>query len=115
MPFEVKLLAPAAAFVGNLPDRFRAKARRTIELLETFGYRLPEPHAKALQGTQGLRELRVKLGSDICRLFYFHYRGVVYIVTSGYVKKRDQTDAREIERAQLLRAAFIKEHGSESL
>jgi phage-related protein len=115
MPFEVKLLAPAAEFVDNLPDRFRAKARRTIELLETFGYRLPEPHAKMLQGTQGLRELRVKLGSDICRLFYFHYRGVVYILTSGYVKKRDRTDEREIERAEALRAAFVKEHGNESL
>ena len=46
-----------------------------------------------------LYELRIKLGSDICRLFYFHYKENIYIITSGYVKKKDKTDKDEIKKA----------------
>ncbi len=57
------------------------------------------PHSKTLKGTDGLRELRIKFASDIVRLFYFHHRGRVYVVTSGFVKKTAKTDARELQRA----------------
>ena len=66
----------------------------------------PMPHAKALRGAEGLRELRVKLASDIVRLFYFHHEGKVYIVTSGFVKKRDKTEPRELQRAIRLMRTF---------
>ena len=39
------------------------------------------PHAKALQGSRGLRELRVKFASDIVRLFYFHNDGIFAVST----------------------------------
>lgn len=64
------------------------------------------PHAKALKGTDGLRELRIKLASDIVRLFYFHHKRKVYIVTSGFVKKADKTDPRELQRAIRLMRMF---------
>lgn len=53
--------------------KLQSKVYRTIDLLREFGYKLPEPYCKALRGTPGLKELRVKLATDICRLFYFHY------------------------------------------
>ena len=104
--YEVRLLDPAVEFLRKLPVKLRAKAFRGIELLQELGPDLPMPHAKALKGTAGLRELRVKFASDIVRLFYFHHRGKVYIVTSGFVKKADKTDQRELRRAVRLMQAF---------
>jgi len=97
--YEVRLLEDAVGFLYGLPAKLRSKAFRGVQLLRDLGPDLPMPHAKALKGGQGLRELRVKFASDIVRLFYFHHRGRVYIVTSGFVKKADKTDRRELQKA----------------
>jgi phage-related protein len=104
--YEVRLLESAIEFLRGLPPKLRMKAYRGIELLETFGPELSMPHARALKGTEGLRELRVKFSSDIVRLFYFHHEGRIYIVTSGFVKKSDKTDPRELQRAIRLMRTF---------
>ena len=59
-----------------------------------------------LRGAEGLRELRIRFASDIVRRFYFHHQGRVYIVTSGFVKKADRTDAQALQRALRLMRAF---------
>ena len=87
----------------------RAKVLRTIGLLEQFGPQLPAPHDKVLKGCDGLKELRVKLGSGIVRLFYFHHK-IIYVATSGYVKKDQKTNRREIERAIRLMNEFAGEN-----
>ena len=92
----------ATGFVQKLAVKMRAKVLRTIGLLEQFGSQLPAPHAKALKNYGGLRELRVKQGSDIVRLFYFHHKEKVYVTTSGYLKKTQKTNPREIARAMRL-------------
>jgi phage-related protein len=104
--YDVRLLEDAVHFLRGLPAKLRAKAFRAIELLRDLGPELPMPHARALKGTDGLKELRVKLASDIVRLFYFHYQGKVYVVTSGFIKKSDRTDPRELQRAIRLMKAF---------
>ena len=77
----------------------QAKIQRTINLLKEFGYSLSEPHSKKLKSVVDLYELRVKLGSDICRLFYFYWKNKIYVVTSGYSKKSNKTDRNEIKKA----------------
>jgi len=54
-----------------------------------------------------LFELRVQLSSDICRLFYFHDDGKIYVVTSGFIKKIQKTDPKEIEKAIKLKNEFL--------
>ena len=66
------------------------------------------PHAKRLTDYP-ISELRAKQGSDIVGLFYFAARGQIYVVTSGYVKKENKTDRREIERAMRARAAVLED------
>jgi phage-related protein len=110
MDFTVRLLAPAYDFIESLPEKMQNKVYRSIDLLREFGHRLPEPYCKKIKGTHDLKELRVKLATDICRLFYFHHKGKVYVVTSGYVKKKDKTDKEEIERALRLRDKIVKEN-----
>jgi len=112
MNFEVKVLPPAYEFLCSLNPKMRAKVFRAIDLLKLFGFRLSEPHAKTLKNAEGFKELRVKLATDICRIFYFHHRDKLYICTSGYIKKTDKTDEQEMQRALRIRKDFLKEYGS---
>jgi phage-related protein len=107
MNFEVQVLPPAYDFIRSLPEKMRAKVYRGIDLLKLFGYRLGEPHAKTIKNAEGLKELRIKLATDICRIFYFHYKECLYVLTSGYIKKADKTDDQEIERALRIRNDFL--------
>ena len=109
MQYEVRLLDPANEFIDNLPEKMQAKVYHTIDMLREFGYQLMEPWSKTLRNAEGMKELRVKLASNICRLFYFHHRDRLYVVTSGYTKKRHKTDKQEIERALRLMYEVLKE------
>jgi phage-related protein len=109
MAYTVKILPPALKFLESLPLKLEAKAYRAILLLKTFGYSLREPHSKTLINSGGIKELRIKVGTDICRFFYFHFKDTIYVITSGYVKKEMKTDKNEIEKAQKLRKQFIEE------
>jgi phage-related protein len=111
MSFEVKVLPPAHEFIRGLNPKMRAKVFRGIDLLKLFGFRLSEPHVKTLKNAEGLKELRVKVASDICRLFYFHYKEKLYVCTSGYIKKTDKLDEQEIQRALRIRNDFLQEYG----
>jgi phage-related protein len=107
MGYKVKLLPPAAEFLDGLPNRLRAKAVRSLGLLGEFGPFLREPHSKKVTGWEGLFELRVILGHDACRLFYFWQREQLFVVTSGYMKKGMKLERKELERAWLLRKRYI--------
>ncbi|MFC1585397.1 type II toxin-antitoxin system RelE/ParE family toxin [Fibrobacterota bacterium] len=106
MDYEVMLIDQAVGFLRKLSLNMRAKVFRTIELLKTFGPNLTEPYSKSMTGYRELKELRVKLGNTICRLFYFHFKGNIYIVTSGFIKKKQKTDKREIDKAVKLMNEF---------
>jgi len=106
MALEVELLQQATDFLRRTDTELRAKALRTIGLLRNFGPDLPMPHAKKLTG-HDLHELRVRQGSNICRLFYFFHGTSVIVVTSGYAKKRDKTDPGEIAKALRLKAQYL--------
>jgi phage-related protein len=102
MGYKVKLLPPAVQFLDGLHDCLKAKAARSIRLLQEFGPSLREPHSKKVSDRPGLFELRVMLGHDACRFFYFWHQEQLYVVISGYIKKGMKLDRRELERAALL-------------
>jgi phage-related protein len=110
MQFDVKVLPQAHEFICSLPKKIRAKVYRGIDLLKLFGYQLCEPHAKIIKNAEGIKELRIKAATDICRIFYFHYQNRLYVCTSGYIKKSDKTDEQEIQRALRIRNDFLQEH-----
>lgn len=81
-----------------------------ISLLQNNGYELREPYSKYL--SEGIFELRAKVGSDVTRVLYFFYVDRQIVLTNGFVKKTKKTPKKEIERAKKYRADFL--HRKES-
>jgi phage-related protein len=102
MNYEVFILSPAKDFLDSLEIKLKAKSYRTIQLLNEFSPFLSEPHSKKVTGVDSLYELRVIQGNNICRFFYFHDKGKVYVITSGYIKKDNKLKKSEIEFAMKL-------------
>jgi len=105
--YDVRLLGSAETFLRALEVKLRAKAARSIELLSQFGPDLPMPHARKLSGYP-LYELRVKPGTNICRFFCFFDTDETAVLLTGYRKKSDHTDPRQIKRALRLRQEYLQ-------
>ena len=100
---------PAKEFLMGLEVQIRAKMADTISLLQDNGYELREPYSKHL--TDGIFELRAKVGSNATRVLYFFYVNRHIILTNGFVKKTQKTPAGEIEKAKRYRADFLERQG----
>ena len=96
---------PAKEFLLSLNPKIRAKMVNTISILQDNGYELREPYSKYL--SEGIFELRAKVGSDITRVMYFFYINKHIILTNGFIKKTQKTPAGEIEKAKKCRADYL--------
>ena len=67
---------------------------------------VPERFFKHLEGTNGLYEMRVKMGSDIFRIFCFFDEGRLVILLNGFQKKQEKTPKQEIQRAERLKKQY---------
>ena len=92
------------------PKKMRAKMADTISILQDNGYELREPYSKHL--SEGIFELRAKVGSDITRVLYFFYVERHIILTNGFIKKPQKIPPKEIERAKKYRADYLRRKGS---
>ncbi|MEC4273387.1 type II toxin-antitoxin system RelE/ParE family toxin [Adlercreutzia sp. R25] len=101
---------PMESFLDSLDSKMAVKALQELSLLAEKGIELREPHSKAIG--DGLFELRIKLGSDISRAFYFFLKGRRIIVTNGFIKKSQKTPSREIRRARLFKQDWEERYGS---
>lgn len=101
---------PMEAFLDSLDQRMAIKALQELTLLSEKGTDLREPHSKSLG--EGLFELRIKIGSNISRCFYFFRRGRKIIVTNGFVKKSQRTPLRELKRARLFKKDWEERYGN---
>lgn len=97
---------PAKEFLLSLDKKLRAKLADTIMILQDNGYELREPYSKHI--SEGIFELRAKLGSDITRVMYFFYVDRHIILTNGFIKKTQKTPQSEIEKAKRYRADYLK-------
>lgn len=114
MKYQVELTEEADEFLESLPPKIEAKARKAIDLLKEFGYLLSEPHSKKFKSVDNQHELRVKVGTDICRLFYFFWKDKIYIVTSGYIKKDNKTDVNQIDKAVRIMKEFKEQENEKN-
>lgn len=103
---DEKGIQPAKEFLLGLDKKMRAKIVNTIAILQDNGYELREPYSKHL--SEGIYELRAKVGSDATRILYFFYVGGNIVLTNGFVKKTQKTPSKEIEKAKKYRADYLQ-------
>ena len=69
---------------------------------------VPEKFLKHLEGTDGLYEMRIKVGRDIFRVFCCFDKGNLVILFNGFQKKSEKTPRQEIERAKKLKQEYYE-------
>lgn len=64
-----------------------------------------------MEGTVGLYEIRVEVGSNIFRAFSFFDEGKLIVVANGFQKKTQKTPKNEIELAEKIKKEYFNEKG----
>jgi phage-related protein len=79
-------------------DKVKSKIDYTLFVL-THVERVPEKFLKHVEGTKGLYEIRVEVGSDIFRIFCCFDEGKIVVLFNGFQKKSQKTPTKEIDLA----------------
>uniref|UniRef100_UPI00404AF1E3 type II toxin-antitoxin system RelE/ParE family toxin n=1 Tax=Fulvivirga sp. TaxID=1931237 RepID=UPI00404AF1E3 len=102
-------------FLLAQPIKVQNKIYKIIEVIETV-QRIPSQYLKHLENTDGLYEARIKLGSNIWRVFCFFDEGKLVILLNGFQKKTQKTPKNEIDKALKLKSDYFtdktKKHGN---
>ena len=88
-------------------QKVQDKIFKVIEAIETLE-RVPSQYLKHLEGTDGLYEARVKLGSNIWRVFCFFDEGKLVILLNGFQKKTQKTPKNELNKAIALKSEYYE-------
>lgn len=95
--------SPVRDFIDSLDAGSQRKFFFVKNLLEEFGRKLPQPHAKYIG--DDIFELRFKGQEGQIRILYFFFLQDKLIFTNGFVKKSAKTPLKEralaIERKRL--------------
>ena len=81
---------PVKDFILRQPNGAIAEILHVLKLLRQFNITLGMPYVRKIDKS-GLRELRIKHGSDIYRIFFFAYTGKKFILLHVILKKEDKT------------------------
>jgi phage-related protein len=95
-------------FFGTLKPDVQRKFNWTLKLIATID-RVPVKYFKHIEGTTGLFEVRVEVGSDTYRIFSFFDEGRLIILLNGFQKKSQKTPKNELELAEKLKKQYFDE------
>ena len=95
-------------FLLKQPRKVQDKIFKVIEIIETFE-QVPSTYLKSIVGTKGLYEARIKLGTNIWRVFCFFDEGKLVILLNGFTKKSQKTPKSEIDKAVELMKSYYED------
>jgi phage-related protein len=93
---DVKGNEPVIDFINNQSPNAKAEIFHVIDLLREFNIHLGKPYVRKIHKS-GLRELRIKHGSDYYRIFYFAYTQRRFFLLHSIVKQQDKTPPGDIK------------------
>jgi phage-related protein len=73
-------------FFATLKPEVKKKFNWTLQLISTLE-RVPEKYFNHMTGSTGIYEIRVKIGSDIYRVFSFFDKGHLVVLVNGFQKE----------------------------
>lgn len=100
--------SPVRDFIDSLDSGSQRKFFFVKSLLEEFGHKLPQPHAKYI-GDE-IFELRFKGQEGNIRVLYFFFHHGKVIFTNGFIKKSAKLPEKEKALAIERRKAFLEIH-----
>lgn len=89
--------SPIKDFIDGLPLKAKARMIKTLDLLESYGIQMGEPHMKNV--ARKLWELRVKAKEGIFRFFFTVKKNRIIILLHGFQKKSEKIPKRELDVA----------------
>jgi phage-related protein len=95
-------------FLIHQRPKVKEKIYWTIKVFEEIKV-IPTEYLKHIEGTNGLYEMRIQLGSDAFRIFCFFDNGNCVILGNGFQKKTQRTPLQEIERALQIKKEYENE------
>jgi phage-related protein len=95
-------------FYNKQKPKVKEKIIWTFRLIENI-QQVPEDYLKHMTGTDGLYEIRIQFGSDICRIFCFFDEAKLVVVANGFQKKTQKTPKSEIEKALKIKREYETE------
>ncbi len=101
MTFERQVIAYKSYFLDfyeKQSDNAQAKIEWTLNLIRVTR-QVPEKYFKHLEGTKGLYEIRIEVGSNIYRIFSFFDKGNLVVLGNAFLKKTQKTPKQELEKA----------------
>lgn len=99
-------------FFKNQSRKVQDKIIKVLDILETVE-RVPVTYLKYIEGTNGLFEVRVQLGSDIFRIFCCFDGNRLVVLFSGFQKKTQKTPPKEIDRAVRIMNEYFNDKNGE--
>lgn len=97
------------SFFVKQNEKVQKKIIWTINLIEEI-QNVPETYLKHINGTDGLYEIRVQVGSNIFRIFCFFDHGQLVVLMNGFQKKTQKTLKTEIEKALKIKKAYEQQN-----
>lgn len=97
---------PAKEFIDSLDFWTQRRFFDKKDLLEEFGHKLPEPHAKYLK--DGIFELRFSGKEGKIRILYFFFHKNTAVFTDGFIKKTQKIPKRLLKVAIKDRKKFLE-------
>lgn len=93
-------------FYLALNSSAQEKIEYVFKLIRTVD-KIPQKFLKHMEGTDGLYEIRIKVGSDIYRIFCCFDAGRIVILFNGFQKKSQKTPKNELKKAEELKKAYF--------
>jgi phage-related protein len=93
-------------FFDKQTEKVKTKIDEVLFLI-TIVERVPKKFLQHMEGTDGLYEVRIELGSNIFRVFCCFDEGKLVVLFNGFQKKTQKTPKSEIERAKKLKAEYF--------
>lgn len=94
-------------FMDSLELNIVQKILWTLKLINEND-RVPKKYFKKLDNTDDIWEVRVKVSSDIFRVFSFWDKGNLIILTHGIQKKTQKTPKNEIKLAEKYKKDYFR-------
>ena len=87
-------------------DNVKDKIGYVFRVIKTVD-KVPEKFLKHIEGTDGLYEIRVEVGSNIYRIFCCFDKGNLVVLFNAFQKKTQKTPKQEIALAEKLKREYF--------